>query len=299
MIFQLTVLFSIAAASAAIQYDDLGCWQDNAWFRAIGSLENSGDPLLEEYYRTRTNGLEKCAGAAKRRGFTVFALNNKGKCFSDANAATGYKRHGKSSTCLGSLPIHVYQITDDDCFKQGIDYPHNDLSFMGMGADSESPEACQESCQEHERCLVWSWRNETNNGILGTGIFSKQTGRCWIKDKQGATEAGKTTYVSGPRQCPDEFTDLKCWKNKVPQNVTRLEGTDSRLDKYNYKLRTDAISKCHVVARDAGYDFFAVGNSGQCWAGRGDEYKTYGEPKSCPKHGGGKYGVINVYEIVK
>jgi len=96
-----------------------------------------------------------------------------------------------------------------------------------------------------------------------------------------------------------EYNDLKCWRNKIPQNVDRLEGTHAALDKQNYKKRADAISKCHVAAQDGGYDFFAVGNKGQCWAGHGDEYQKHGKEEKCPENGKGLYGIMNVYEMVK
>jgi len=96
-----------------------------------------------------------------------------------------------------------------------------------------------------------------------------------------------------------EYKDLGCWRNKIPQRVDRLEGTDERLDGENYKLREDAISKCHVVARDQGYTIFAVGNKGQCWAGDENSYQEYGQLKSCPAGGKGRYAVIHVYQIVR
>jgi len=95
---------------------------------------------------------------------------------------------------------------------------------------------------------------------------------------------------------------MGCWFNKLPQKLDNLERTDKRLDKWNYKKRADAINKCFDVAHDAGYDFFAVGNSGQCWAGYGDIYQHYGRvklAKKCPKSGKGKNGIVNVYMINK
>lgn len=94
-----------------------------------------------------------------------------------------------------------------------------------------------------------------------------------------------------------EYSSLGCWRNKIPQQMTKLEGSDERLDKWNYKRRDDAINKCHVVARDQGYAVFAVGNSGQCWAGSAEDYQKYGQPSSCPENGKGSYGVIHVYSI--
>merc|ERR1712055_344839 len=95
-----------------------------------------------------------------------------------------------------------------------------------------------------------------------------------------------------------EYNDLKCWRNKIPQNVDRLEGTNEVLDFQDYTKRADAISKCNIAAKKGDYTFFSVGNGGQCWAGHGDEYKKYGEVAKCPENGKGFYGVMNVYEMI-
>ena len=93
-------------------------------------------------------------------------------------------------------------------------------------------------------------------------------------------------------------TDRKCWRNKIPQKLDLLEGTSEVLDQYDYKKRDDPINKCHMAAEGKGYDFFAVGNGGQCWAGKGDSYKIYSKMEKCPEHGKGFYGTTNIYEIV-
>merc|ERR1712168_393325 len=112
------------------------------------------------------------------------------------------------------------------------------------------------------------------------------------------TTAVPTTILELTTTAPS-YLDEGCWRNKIPQKLDNLERTDKRLDKWNYKRRTDAINKCYMVAHDAGYDFFAIGNKGQCWAGFGDIYMNYGRPRSCPKSGKGKNGIVNVYMINK
>merc|ERR1719219_3225945 len=118
-----------------------------------------------------------------------------------------------------------------------------------------------------------------------------------------ATEVPTTTVSTFmPIETTTEYIaylDMGCWRNKIPQKLDLLERTDKRLDKYNYKKSSDAINKCFAVAADAGYDFFGVGNKGQCWAGYGEIYQTYGKPRSCPKSGKGKHGIVNVYMINK
>merc|ERR1712002_257414 len=113
------------------------------------------------------------------------------------------------------------------------------------------------------------------------------------------TDPKKRWEDCGVPKCEtDRTVDLKCWRNKIPQALTRLEGTNHILDKQNYKKRVDALTKCQVAAQEGGYDFFAVGNHGQCWGGHGEDYKKYGKVEKCPKDGMGFYGTTNVYEII-
>jgi len=93
------------------------------------------------------------------------------------------------------------------------------------------------------------------------------------------------------------FEDMGCYKNKNPTKLTKLEGSDERLDHYNYKKREDAIVKCYSVAKDRGFEYFSVGNKGQCFASNGNSHKYYGKARSCPANGKGYYGVVNVYKI--
>jgi len=303
---QATVLWlSLVVTSAVVQIESLGCYKDKNWDRAVDKLEGK-DALLDGHYSKRVNPIQKCAEAAKKRGFTVFVVQSGGWCAADAKG--NYAKHGESSHCRsdgegGPWSNAAYRITDPPtCFEPGLDYHGEDISFLGGGEESASPESCQRSCQANAECVYFTWRNESETG----GLFNTDgAGQCFLKHTKTETpDVGHANLISGPKHCAppkpvDEFADLKCWKNKVPQQMDNLERTDPRLDQYDYKRRTDAISKCHAVARDAGYDFFAVGNNGQCWAGDGETYKHYGQPRSCPNHGEGRYGVTHVYEIIR
>merc|ERR1712055_50665 len=118
---------------------------------------------------------------------------------------------------------------------------------------------------------------------------------CWVKLKMLL----KTVLLLSVAAAisATEYNNLGCWKSRKPQQVKKLEGTDKRV-RGNWRRRKDAINKCYEVAKDRGYELFAVGNKGKCWAGNGETYKKYGKPRSCPKNGKGRYGVINAYGIV-
>merc|ERR1712168_1018785 len=155
-----------------------------------------------------------------------------------------------------------------------------------------------------------AWKQECQAGL----VFNPEIGACdWASNyacqaKSPTTAAPEPTTAApepttaAPEPTTDEpeaeFENEGCFKNKMPHKVTLLERTDKRLDKYNYKKRENAIQKCFEVAKDAGYAHFAIGNKGQCWGSKGEEYAEQGEAKVCPAHGKGKYAVINVYSIV-
>merc|ERR1712121_34384 len=154
-----------------------------------------------------------------------------------------------------------------------------------------------------------AWKQECQAGL----VFNPEIGACdWASnyacEAKSPTTAAPEPTTAAPEPttaAPEpttaepeaEFENEGCYKNKMPHKVTLLERTDKRLDKYNYKRRENAIQKCFEVAKDAGYAHFAVGNKGQCWGSKGDEYAEQGEAKVCPAHGKGKYAVINVYSI--
>ena len=57
------------------------------------------DPDLTGFYKSRQNAIEKCASAARKRGFQVFAIQNGGMCLSGPNAHNTYKMHGPEKDC--------------------------------------------------------------------------------------------------------------------------------------------------------------------------------------------------------
>ena len=90
----------------------MGCWKDTS-NRAIQPLEGL-DPVLDGHYRTRSNAVEKCAGAAKKRGYKIFAIQNGGWCASSQDGEFTYNKYGVSYGCRGdgkggSWSNRVYQ----------------------------------------------------------------------------------------------------------------------------------------------------------------------------------------------
>ena len=80
-----------------LDFETLGCYRDNA-NRAIQSLEGK-DSLLDGSYGSRKYPIVKCAIAAMRNGYDVFALQNGGWCAASATAMKTFDKYGKSGSC--------------------------------------------------------------------------------------------------------------------------------------------------------------------------------------------------------
>ena len=71
---------------------------------------------LNEHYKRRENAIQKCHAAAAEKGYTVFAVQDGGQCFSSADAKNKYQKYGSSSACSsdgkgGPMANHVYEIS--------------------------------------------------------------------------------------------------------------------------------------------------------------------------------------------
>ena len=75
----------------------MGCFKDTG-NRAITTIEGK-DPLLKGRYRKRRNAVAKCAIAARRKGFHMFAIQNGGWCVASATAVRTFDKYGKSGAC--------------------------------------------------------------------------------------------------------------------------------------------------------------------------------------------------------
>ena len=75
----------------------LGFFRDTGR-RAISTLEGRSR-LLKGNYRRRRYAIQKCAGAALRRGYRVFAIQHQGWCASARYAYRTYRRYGISKRC--------------------------------------------------------------------------------------------------------------------------------------------------------------------------------------------------------
>jgi len=82
-------------------YISLGCWNDSIG-HALPLLEHS-DPRLNDLYQSRSDPILKCGQVARKRGYTVFAIQSGGMCFGGPRAEIDYRKHGVSRKCQDGL----------------------------------------------------------------------------------------------------------------------------------------------------------------------------------------------------
>ena len=78
-------------------YDTVGCYKDTGE-RAIEILEGRV-PILNGSYSSRNNSIAKCAVAAMRVGYNMFAVQDGGQCFGSAAAPQTFDKYGESDAC--------------------------------------------------------------------------------------------------------------------------------------------------------------------------------------------------------
>ena len=78
-------------------YESIGCYRDTG-NRAILPLEGK-DSILDGAYWTRKNPIAKCAAAAMRRDYSMFAVQHGGWCAASATAGKTFNKYGKATAC--------------------------------------------------------------------------------------------------------------------------------------------------------------------------------------------------------
>ena len=83
--------------SSSLAFETIGCYRDTG-NRAIQPLEGK-DSILDGSYGSRKNPIAKCAVAAMRAGYSMFALQAGGWCVASATAPKTFDKYGKSTAC--------------------------------------------------------------------------------------------------------------------------------------------------------------------------------------------------------
>ena len=78
-------------------FETIGCFKDTS-NRAIQPLEGK-DSILDGSYGARKNAIAKCAVAAMRKGYKMFAVQHGGWCAASATADQTFDKYGRSAAC--------------------------------------------------------------------------------------------------------------------------------------------------------------------------------------------------------
>jgi len=320
-----SIILAPKLASHKVRYESLGCWKDEM-FRSITNLERlANDPDLKGDYKDREDAVDKCASAAERRGYPVFAVQDGGQCRSSFDADLTYNKYGKSNRCLidgegGRFANHVYKITSELIKRE--------LKFESLGCWKDFFLRAIDTLEgEEEAPLLDGDYQDRKDAILkcaaaadqlGYKVFALQNGgECYSSADAGSTykahgvskdcrldgEGGPWSnhvYRITPKQLPEvlHIEDLGCWRDMLMRTMNRLEGTDPLLDG-EYKDRVNASEKCAEVAYKRGYRVYALQDGGQCLSGleAHTNYYRYGESEHCNQDGRGGPWANHVYKF--
>ena len=75
----------------------MGCYKDTS-NRAIQIIEGK-DSILDGSYFSRTEPVAKCAVATMKAGYSMFAVQNGGRCAASATAPQSFDKYGISTAC--------------------------------------------------------------------------------------------------------------------------------------------------------------------------------------------------------
>ena len=81
----------------SLGYVPVGCYKDTL-NRSIQIIEGT-DSILDGSYSSRKEAVAKCAVAALRAGYSMFAVQNGGQCAASATAPQTFDKYGKSTAC--------------------------------------------------------------------------------------------------------------------------------------------------------------------------------------------------------
>ena len=106
-----------------LEHDNVGCYKGNV-YSPIRSLEGT-DPILDGSYNYRESPVAKCAVAAIRAGYRMFAVQDGGRCVASATAPQTFNSSGESDDCNvdgegGQGANQVYRIKGNQTIMLGL-----------------------------------------------------------------------------------------------------------------------------------------------------------------------------------
>ena len=81
---------------SVIEYKSLGCYKYNM---GMTVLEGKDPDVLDGDYKLRTDAIEKCALAAMKKRYHVFAIHDGGSCLVSESVRPTFNKYGISQDC--------------------------------------------------------------------------------------------------------------------------------------------------------------------------------------------------------
>jgi len=252
MMFISTAIVLFVLTSDVFGFDDVdyvpvGCYKDVMSDRAL--------PELLENYRIKTKKypdvlkwkdlensvIERCAVKTKRKGYSFFAIQYYGECWSGPDSETTYAKYGLSSGCTQTRPLvgkgranYVYMLTTENECKDYKEIDDADRSQSHV-TDNAKPFRCDRNQFDEkswyrftgaagnamaDKC-VKSWRCQTFSTGWYSGSYPKvedgiQSGTVCFSWNGNCCPSGSEVIV-GIRNCSSFFVyklknDISCVK---------------------------------------------------------------------------------------
>ncbi|PFX26527.1 Uncharacterized protein CXorf38-like [Stylophora pistillata] len=288
-------------------YQAVGCYKDTS-DHPMETLEGK-DSILDGAYSSRENPIAKCAVAALRKGYNLFAIQDGGLCAASAIVPQTFDKYGKSTTCKGDRKggpraknVYVVNPLVLPYETIGCYQDHGDRAIPTLeGQDSILDGSYKVRLEAINKCYQAAKKR-------GFQVFAVQDGG-WCATsasaaktftKYGKSSACKSDGKGGPWANQvyyiKAYVAVGCYMEKQDRAIETLEGKDSIL-KDSYNSRENPIAKCAVAAMRKGYSMFAVQDGGLCAAGvtAPQTFDKYGKSTYCEVDGTGGPGAINVY----
>ncbi|XP_078364962.1 uncharacterized protein LOC144649346 [Oculina patagonica] len=309
--------------SSTLEYDSIGCYKHNP---KMTSLEGKDPDVLDGNYTLRTDAISKCALAALKKEYEVFAVHDGGLCLADYAVYPTFNKYGISQDCKsdgkgGTGASHVYVIGGIQAITSrtepsGRSGCYKDLPVRAMesleGQDHLLDGNYKSRKHAIEKCLlVGIGRGYEVVGIQDGGMcVGSATLRGFNKygishdckrDRRGGPWANEVhVLIQGIQDVLSsvKYESLGCYRDEGVKAIPSMEGRDILL-KDSYSQRNDAIQKCAVAAKVRGYKTFALQDGGMC-VGSPRANKTfgkYGKSQDCKNDGKGGPWANQVYNL--
>ncbi|XP_078364950.1 uncharacterized protein LOC144649337 [Oculina patagonica] len=308
---------------STIEYDSIGCYKHNP---KMTVLEGKDPDVLDGNYTLRTDAINKCALAAMKRIYEVFAVHDGGSCLVDYTSNPKFNKYGMSEDCKsdgkgGSGASHVYVIGGTQVITSRTKYGRQ------LGCYKDLPVRAMESLEGKDHLLDGDYKSR-KDAILKCIIVGKGRGYEVVGIQNGgmcvgsATQRGFNKYGIS-RDCKSDgkggpwanevhqfswpiqdslssvkYESLGCYRDKPERSISSMEGRDIFL-KDSYSQRNDSIQKCAVAAKVRGYKTFAIQDGGMCVGSpRAQEtFGKYGKSQGCKNDGKGGPWANQVYNL--